>query len=320
MLVLWGPLAAVATEPLRAGIIGCDTSHVVVFTQLINAASATGPRADVEVVAAYPGGSDDLPASRDRLQGFVEKLKGMDVEIVDSIDELLNKVDVVLLESVDGRKHLEQARPVLASGKPVFIDKPLAGSLADAVRIVNLADKHNAPWFSSSSLRFCAPTEIADEASIGKLTGCNVFGPCDLEKHHPDFFWYGIHGVECLFTFMGPGCETVSRTHTDGTDIAVGVWKDGRVGVFRGLRQGAKANGVTVFGDEAIKSASDFGGYEQLVDEICKFFVTREPPVKPEVTLEILAFMEAADESKRRDGVAVRLDESLETAREAANK
>src|SRR5205085_232995 len=118
-----------ASKPLRAGIIGCDTSHAIAFTKTFNDPAASGDVAGVKVVAAFPGGSDDIPSSHDRVGKFTSELKGMGVEIVDSIPALLEKVDVVLLESVDGRPHLEQVKPVFAAGKPVFIDKPLAGSL-----------------------------------------------------------------------------------------------------------------------------------------------------------------------------------------------
>jgi predicted dehydrogenase len=318
--VLSGGMTLQAAEPLRAGIIGCDTSHVVAFTQLINAPQPDGPVADVEIVAAYPGGSDDLPASVNRLDGFVRKLRDANVEIVDSIDALLSKVDVVLLESVDGRKHLEQARPVFAAGKPVFIDKPLAGSLRDAVEIARLAEKHKVPWFSSSALRFSTPaTQLKASSKIGELTGCDVFSPCELQKNHPDLFWYGVHGVECLYTIMGPGCRSVSRVHASGTDVVVGVWQDGRVGTYRGIRRGKIENGATAYGTKGIESALGFGGYGPLVDEICKFFVTKQPPVKPEVTLEIFAFMEAADESKRQGGAAVQIDDVLKAAEAAVS-
>jgi predicted dehydrogenase len=317
MLIGHGSLHA--GEPLRAGVIGCDTSHVVAFTQLINAPNAEGPVADVEIVAAYPGGSDDLPASFNRLDGFVKKLREADVEIVESIDKLLSKVDVVLLESVDGRKHLEQARPVFAAGKPTFIDKPLAGSLRDAVEIARLAEKHKVPWFSSSALRFSTPaTQLRASSKIGELTGCEVFSPCELEKHHPDLFWYGVHGVECLYTIMGPGCKTVSRVHAPGTDVVIGVWEDGRVGTYRGIRKGKIENGATAFGTTGIETAMGFGGYGPLVNEVCKFFVSKQPPVEPAVTLELFAFMEAADESKRQGGAPVRVDAVLRMAEAAA--
>jgi hypothetical protein len=308
-------------RPLRAGIIGLDTSHVIAFTQLLNSPRARGELAGVRVVAAYPGGSQDIPESRNRVADFTRQLRDKhQVEIVDSIEALLKKVDVVLLESVDGRPHLEQARPVLAAHKPVFIDKPVAGSLADAVRIYELARKYNTPCFSSSSLRFSPGiANVRKEGKFGDILGCGVYGPCPLEPHHPDLFWYGIHGVEMLFTIMGPGCEQVTRVQTADTELVIGKWKDGRIGTFRGIRRGKSDYGALVFGTSAIGPSGGYSGYEPLVVEICKFFRTGKPPVSAEETLEIFAFMEAADVSKRREGVPVTLASVLARARAAAS-
>jgi predicted dehydrogenase len=314
------PAAAPAEEPpLKAGIIGLDTSHVEAFTGLLNNPEAKGVLARVRVVAAYPGGSPDVPDSRNRLEGFTRKLRDdFKVEIVDSIDALLDKVDVVLLESVDGRPHLEQARPVLKARKRMFIDKPVAGSLADAVEIYRLAEKYETPIFSSSSLRFSPGIlSMRDNSKVGKVLGCSAYGPCSLEPHHPDLFWYGIHGVETLFTIMGPGCVSVTRVHADGTDFVTGTWKDGRVGTFRGIRSGKSDYGAVVFGDKGIAPSGSYGGYEPLVVEICKFFLDGKPPVSAEETLEIYAFMEAADESKRQGGGPVTLGSVLTKARAA---
>ena len=73
---------------------------------------------------------------------------------------------------------------------------------------------------------------------IGKVLGADTYSPCTLEKTHPDFFWYGIHGVELLYTVMGIGCKSLVRVHTEGTDVTVGTWEDGRIGTFRGTRTG----------------------------------------------------------------------------------
>jgi predicted dehydrogenase len=308
--------------PLRAGIIGLDTSHVVAFTQLLNAENPRPTVAGVRVVAAYPGGSQDIPSSRDRVAGYARELREKyKVAIVDSIDELLTRVDVVLLESVDGRPHLDQARPVFRAHKPVFIDKPVAGSLADAIAIYDLARETKTPCFSSSSLRFSpgiAP--LAHDPKLGEIVGCGTFGPCELEPHHPDLFWYGVHGVESLYTIMGTGCETVARTHTEGTDLVVGVWKGGRIGTFRGNRKAPYKFGGTVYGTKAIAPLGDYGGYEPLVVEIVQFFKTGKPPVSAEETIEVFAFMEAADESKRQGGRPVTIESVIEKARQSAAK
>jgi predicted dehydrogenase len=304
-------------KPLKAGIIGLDTSHVVAFTSLLNNPKNTGDLAGVRVVAGFPGGSQDIASSKDRIAGFTKQLKEKyEIEIVDSIDALLKKVDVVLLESVDGRPHLEQVKPVLKAVKPVFIDKPVAGSLADAIQIYELARQNKVPVFSSSSLRFGPGAQaMRNNPKVGEVVGCDAYGPSPLEEHHPDLFWYGIHGVELLFTIMGTGCQSVARTHTKDTDLVVGTWKDGRIGTFRGIRKGKADYGATVFGSKGVEPSGGSGGYQPLVVEICKFFKTGKAPVAPEETLEIFAFMEAADESKRKGGTPVTLEAVMAKAR-----
>ncbi len=302
---------------LRAGIIGLDTSHAIAFTQLLNAPDPRPELAGVRVVAAYPGGSPDIRSSRDRVEGYTQEMREkFGVAIAGSIGELLSQVDVVLLESVDGRPHREQARPVFAAHKPVFIDKPVAGTLADAIAIFDLARETKTPCFSSSSLRFSPGiAAMRHSPKIGEVLGCDAFGPCHLEEHHPDLYWYGVHGVEALYTIMGTGCQTVARTQTDGTELVVGVWTGGRIGTFRGLRQGHGGYGATVFGSKGIAPAGNFAGYEPLVVEIVKFFKTGKAPVAAEETMEIFAFMEAADESKRQGGKPVTIESVMARAR-----
>ncbi len=223
---------------------------------------------------------------------------------------------MVLLESVDGRPHLEQVRPVLKAGKPVFIDKPVAGSLADAIQIYDLAKEYKVPVFSTSSLRYYPDVQaLKNSKTLGGLVGCMTYGPCSLEPHHPDLFWYGIHGVEALFTLMGTGCETVSRVQTKDTDVVTGTWKDGRVATFRGIRSGKSGYGAIAFGNKAIESQAFFGSYEPLLVEIVKFFRGGPPPVSAEETVEMFAFMEAADESKRKGGATVKIADVLAKAR-----
>ena len=308
-------------EPLKAGLIGLDTSHAVRFTEEMNAPDAAGELAAIKVVAAYPDAMRDNPSSWERVEGITEQIREMGVEIVGSIDELLEKVDVVLIESVDGRAHLDQVRPVIAAGKPVFVDKPVAGTLADAVAIFRLAEENKVPCFSSSSLRFSSGIlGMPGDPRIGEVRGCDAFSPCATEEHHPDLFWYGVHGVETLFTIMGPGCKSVTRVATEGTDLVVGVWEDGRIGTFRGIRDGRRGYGGQVFGTKGNAPAGTYEGYTPLLIEIAKFFRTGKPPVSADQTLEIFAFMEAADESKRQGGCPVTLESVMAKAEETLAK
>jgi predicted dehydrogenase len=318
-------IAAAQDQPaktIRAGMIGLDTSHVPAFAKIFNSAKAEGDVADIRIVAGYPGGTD-IPASRDRVGKFTDQLREMKIEIVDSISELLKKVDVVLLESVDGRIHLQEAIPVIKAGKPLWIDKPAAGSLADAIVIYELAKKHNVPCFSSSSLRFnpALQTVLKDD-KIGSVVGAATWGSCSYSPGTPDMFFYGIHGIEPLFVLMGTGCETVSRVQTKDTDFVTGVWKNGRIGTYRGIRGAAATSGATIFGSKAIAELpKGSSGYDGLCQEIGRFFKTGKAPVAAEETIEIFAFMEAADESKRQGGAPVSLATVLARAKaEAAGK
>ena len=301
--------SAVLGADLRIGIIGCDTSHVTAFTEVLNNPSAKGHIAGGKVVAAYAGGSADIPSSIGRVEGYATTLREKyGVKFYDSIEALCTNVDAVLLESVDGRPHLAQVKPVLKAGKPVFIDKPLSASLHDAIEIFRLAKAAHVPVFSASGLRFSKANQAIRNGSIGKVTYAETYGPCELEPHHPDLFWYGIHGVEALFTVMGTGCETVRRgTTTNGMIEVTGVWTGGRTGVYRadksfhGLARGEKGEAP----------AGAFDGYQPLVAAIMQFFQTGVAPVKPEETIEIFAFMEAADLSKQQGGAPVRLSEVI---------
>lgn len=311
-------LAAAADPPeIKVGIIGLDTSHCIAFTKELNSPQAKEDVSHCRVVACYPKGSPDIESSTSRVPKYTEEIQKLGVEIVNSIDELLKRVDCVLLETNDGRPHLAQAMPVFKAGKPVFIDKPLAGSLPDCIALFAAAKKYNCPMFCSSSLRYGKSTQAARAGDFGKITHCETSGPAELEKTHPDLYWYGVHGCEALYTVLGPGCETVTRGKTaDGLIEVTGQWSGGRTGIYRESK-GYGGVAKTEKGDQKI---GDSEGYRPLIVEIVKFFRTKEPPIAAAETIELYAFMEAADESKRKGGKTVTLADVVAAAQPLAEK
>ena len=227
----------------------------------------------------------------------------------------------------------------------MFIDKPFAASLADAMRIVNLAKETKTPILSSSSLRFSKAlselkaSEKADATKTietktieakgekksdpkmadnkkGPVIGCSTWGSCSLLEHHPDLAFYGIHGLELTYAIMGPGCVSVTRTHTKDTDVVTGVWADGRVATYRGLRTGKdqEITGIAFCkGGNVGPLKSD--SYGPMLHEIGKFFRTGVSPVSTDEMLEVIAVIEAADVSKARDGAPVALAEVMKAAK-----
>jgi predicted dehydrogenase len=306
------------TAKRRIGIIGLDTSHATAFTGALNDPSSGPEFGGYKVVAAYPKGSNDIKSSVDRIPGYIEDVKKLGVEIVGSIDDLLKKTDVILLETNDGRLHLEQALQVMKSGKRMFIDKPVAASLSDVIAIFNAAEHFKVPVFSSSSLRYIPGADEIAKGLIGKVLGADTYSPATIEKTHPDLFWYGVHGVETLFTVMGTGCKSVSGTFTEDSDQVTGLWSDNRIGTFRGIRNGKSDYGGTVFGEKGIITLGKYSGYNPLLIEIIKFFQTGVPPVTSGETIAIFAFMAAAAESKKLNGAQVILDGVIREAEQEA--
>jgi len=317
LLCVLAPLAAgsAAAAELRLGIIGLDTSHVTVFTRTYNDPKAPDHVPGGRVVAAFKGGSPDIASSASRVEGYTKELtEKYGVKLYDSIEELARNVDAILIESVDGRPHLDQFRRTLAAKKPVFIDKPMAGSLKDAIEIVRLAQANGVPIFSSSSLRYGPDPLPPKLAKIGEIVSVYSFGPAEYDSHHPDLFWYGIHAVEALYTVLGTGCTQVVRTHTPNTDVVTGIWANGTVGTMQGHRNSNKGYGLTIVGAKGVAVAGEKHSYRGLSEEVMKFFQTGISPVPPETTIELLAFMEAADESKRRGGAPVTIAEVMRLA------
>ena len=309
--------SSISAQNIRAGIIGLDTSHVLSFSKTLNETPQKPEVMGVRMVAAYPQGSKDIEGSTKRVPEYTEKVKAMGVEIVPSIDALLDKVDVVFLETNDGRPHLEQLLPCLKAGKPVFIDKPIAGTLVDAIKIFDEAKKASVPVFSSSSLRFGKNTQAVRGGSVGTVKQAETTSPASLEVTHPDLFWYGIHGVESLFTVMGTGCVSVKRgTTAEGKITVTGTWEGGRTGTFTE----AKGHTGKAVGDKGEAPIGSYDGYDPLLFAAVHFFRTGVAPVKPEETLEIYAFMEAADESKRQGGAEVTIKSVMDKATAEARK
>ncbi|MFO0937711.1 MAG: Gfo/Idh/MocA family oxidoreductase [Gemmataceae bacterium] len=294
---------------IRVGIVDCDTSHVVEFTKRFNhiGIAETQWVDGVTIVAAVPGTSQISP---ERIKPYVEELKKYKVEIVEKPADLIGKIDAVMIESVDGSVHLERAEPFLKTGMPCYIDKPFACKRADAVAMVELANKHKTPVFSSSSLRYAPELQkyLAD-AKHGPINSAMAYGPASEHPRNPGLFHYGIHAAEILFTLMGPGCQSVTAVRTEEFDEAVGTWKGGRIGTVRGIRTGASGFGAVSFAKSAIThfDLPTTYIYRELLKQVAEFFKTRKAPIEIGTTVEIVSYIEAAAKSVANHSMPVEL-------------
>ena len=309
-----------AQDVIKIGIIGLDTSHSTAFTELLNGDSDDKFVKEFEVVAAYPYGSKTNQSSYERIPGYIEEVKKHGVEITSSIAELLDKVDCVMLETNDGRIHLEQAMEVFKSGKICYIDKPIGATLGQAIAIYEMAEKYNVPIFSSSALRYSPQNQKLRNGEFGKILGADCYSPHKVEPTHPDFGFYGIHGVETLYTLMGTGCESVNRMSSQDADVVVGRWKDGRIGTFRGIKEGPAIYGGTAYTPKGSIAAGGYEGYKVLLDQILTFFKTGVAPISKEETIEIFTFMKASNMSKEQNGKIVTMEEAYRKGLKDAQK
>lgn len=319
VLLFLGSLSFVNAQ-VKIGIIGLDTSHAPAFTKLLHADDKKPEYKNFEIVAAYPYGSKTIKSSYERIPKYTEQVKTYGVEIVSSIKELLDKVDCVMLLTNDGNLHLQQANEVFKTGKSVFIDKPLGASLSQAIAIFQLANKYEVPVFSASSLRYSTQNQSLIANDSLKILGADSYSPAKNEPSHPDFSWYGIHGVETLFTVMGTGCVSVNRMSSEDTDVVVGLWDDGRIGTFRGRRSGKSLYGGTAFTQKGTVSIGAYEGYGFLLDEILKFFASGKSPISEKETLEIFTFMEASNQSERKGGKIISMESTYNKEAKKAKK
>ncbi|MBL6707629.1 MAG: Gfo/Idh/MocA family oxidoreductase, partial [Planctomycetaceae bacterium] len=316
LLCLLGEVRTSAAEPVRVGILGFDNYQSLAFTQDWHKPPADNPDlAGLKVVAAWRGGSPDIEETLVDIKRWEPRLIEQGVSIEDSIDAVLTKCDAVIIMTIDGRAHLELAEQALNARKPTYIGRPMAASLEDVIAIFDLAKKYNTPVFSCSQHRYSPGfLDMKNHPEVGEVIGCNVYGGCPTVDHHPDLFWHAIHSFDTLYTIMGPGAVSVTRARTDDTELITGVWKDGRIGSYRGIRRGKPKYSATVFGDKGVAPAGIYGypapvngvvpksrykGYENVATEIAKFFKTGKLPIEPEETIELFGFMEAAHESHR---------------------
>ncbi len=285
---------------IRLGIVDFDTSHAGEFTRRLNHIDIAEDQwvEGARVVAGVPGESKIAP---ELIPKSAEQMEKYGVKLYDDPADLLGKVDAVMIESVDGSVHLARAMPFLKKGMPTYVDKPFACALADAREMFKVAMESHVPLMSSSSLRY-APEVVAargGQGADGAVIGVSTYGPAPTHPRNPGLFHYGIHPVEMLFTLMGPGCTRLTCLSQPGAEIVTGIWGDGRIGSVRGIRAGKSEYGFTLFGEKDVttQGVSTQFIYRELLKRIVSLFETRQLPIDPRETLEIVAFIEAAKKS-----------------------
>ena len=282
---------------LRVGIIGLDTSHSIEFTRRMQAPDCPQDQR-VEGMQAVTCLRFETPFQDQ--QGLDERqaqLEAWGVSVIEDFDEAVSGCDALLMEINDPQYHLDYLARVACLGKPLFLDKPLADTMANGLQVCAIAAENSLRFFSASSLRFVPPLVQACKAVPDPLC-CTVYGPLGRAPAGSSIVWYGVHSFEMLQRAMGRGAQSLS-TRKDGAGVVVTVDYDrGRRGIVE-LTDGAYVYGGCLrTSDKAVPYVVDMTrAYSDQLVEIERFFRGAAPPLEVEDTLEVMAMLDAAERS-----------------------
>lgn len=273
----------------RVGLIGLDSSHAEDFLRLLNI-DQRWP--GIEVTAIFGGDR----ARNDELVGISQQARP-----ASSIEELVARVDAVIVGARDGRLHLQHALPALQAGKPVFVDKPLACSLADAEAMVLAAERNGAPLLSGSALRWQRATQDM-KARVAQLNGAPgevaAYGTWYPQSEYGGPIFYAIHTIELAQELAGPDWREL--TLEEAETPVLGYWAGSTRVTLNFLPAGAGASdfGVTLVaaGDtihQPIMLEEDY--MAPVLDEIAAMWSAGRSPLSHDHLLAPIALMEEAE-------------------------
>ncbi len=242
---------------------------------------------DFEVAMAY----EEAPAGGRPLEVWCRE---MGIAPEKNLEKLVEHCDAIcILSPSNPDAHERLAEIPLASGKPVYIDKPFAPDRAAAERLFARADRHHTPLFSSSALRF------ADEliAARGELA-CDAVDFMAVRGGGRSFEEYSIHQVEMIVSAMGCGIRRVMQCGHGSTSHMLLEYADGR-------RASVTLNlnlpfGASVTGKGKVCDLPQLGNFfPNLIEAMLAFYAGGPAPVDSRETIEIAAVVDAGIRAKK---------------------
>lgn len=305
---------------MNLGCIGTDSGHLEAFTKLINARNAAGTT-PCRVTHFWGGGINDWsqkPKDKER-EGHVAKwiagAKEHGAVEAGSLKEMLAACDGFLVLSVSGKRHAKFALECLKTGKPTYVDKPLACSTADAKKILAASRKKKTPCYSASSLRFISAFDGVNFDELGNVVAIDAYGPGELLKADPDLWHYGCHAIEMVDsifarTKQGPGVKRVSAVSSPDRHLLDMEYADGRYARIRLERKASWEFGAVIHGTKGaafIREQFKDGAaiYDRLISGMVGFFEGKGAPVPLRDIVETVAVMESGNKSIKKKGAWV---------------
>ena len=187
----------------RVGIIGSENSHAMAFSEIFNINNKE-QYPDIQVVAIYGEDQAASEAVRDKCG----------VEIMNP-EEMLGKVDAIMVTSRDGALHAGYAKPFIEAGIPAFVDKPLTRDVDEAIALMRLAKEKKVPIVGGSSLKYPEDLqELKNVIAAGEVRGADLAAPVSMDNPYGGFFFYASHLVEMTMAIFGSQPRKISAYRT----------------------------------------------------------------------------------------------------------
>jgi hypothetical protein len=297
---------------IKIGIVGLDSSHAVQYAKLLHETDHPHHVPGGRIVAAYAGGSPDWDLSHGRVAGFQAELeRGYAVPVVDTIEEVVAAADAIMILTIDGRVHLDQFRIVAASGKPVYIDKPLTATADEARQLAAVAQASGSRIFSSSVWRYAVGLRDALRALSEPARHLSLHGTWPEHPGLHGWTWYGIHQVEIAYAVLGAGCQKVACSRDGASEVITAFWSGGRTVTIATNHDEDLTNGGWVADAEGTYAIAVKDGmhdrYAAFLTNALAFYRGGPAPVALAETIETIAFMETAWQSREQGGVLLDL-------------
>jgi len=282
---------------IKVALIGLDTSHTLEFAKRMQAPDCpAGQR--VEGLRAVTCLRFPTPFQNEAgLDARQKQLEAWGIKVTTSFEEAVEGCDAIMIEINDPSLHWHYFEKCASLGKMIFLDKPLADTLINGKKVLELVRQNNIPLFSASALRF-VPTLEAACLEIQEPIFCTVYGPLGVAPTGSSVVWYGVHSFEMLQRAMGLGARRLLVQKDENGIVAMVQYAEGRRGVVE-LNNGAFIYGGNLRTKEASTSfAVDMSAaYTDLLLNVSRFFTTGSLPVTLDETIEVMAMLDAARRS-----------------------
>ena len=199
----------------KIGIIGTENTHADSFCGIFNVANENGDfaYADCRVTLVY----GNYPESSEALANKYDGIK-----VAESIDEMVENVDAVMVTARDGKYHCGFAKPFIEAGIPAFIDKPFTSDIKEAEELIGLAKKKGVPLCGGSSLKYSPEIlELKNFAKEKGVKGGFIAAPVSFKNEYGDFWFYASHLAEMCMEVFGWSPKAVYATENNGSVFAI---------------------------------------------------------------------------------------------------